>query len=351
MNNSFFVRSTHEGLKIERFHMCSWEFENSKSILEFGLEIDSNSLNRTTELTLDIFIPWLDSGCQVEDFYDKLKGSDNSRFIFNDSVLNTISLDGGQNNQGVIHEFQERNKLCILPVKLEVDFPKHRVRIKLTQLDFSAKNLSGTNVYIRFAVKPNAYSISTKKNSIGKSTIIYDIKVNEERNVPSELINTFRSSYQCNIISCFCLHILPNNYNITFLESEHLKSVRTLEFKPFKNYLNDKRVKKDELIVVFSKKKGSSSYSFFSIYTLERIGAAQFTTAIFVNILCAFLFAFPAIRKEIPTGQKLSGVLSSISWEYYAAFVLLIILSFYFFILQFPKSRKKIYGYLPTTTT
>ena len=48
-----------------------------------------------------------------------------------------------------------------------------------------------------------------------------------------------------------------------FDNSSH-KNVRTLEYESFNKYLGDKRVKKDELIVVFNKKEVAESFSFFS---------------------------------------------------------------------------------------
>lgn len=189
-------------------------------------------------------------------------------------------------------------------------------------------------------------TISTKKKGIGKLTIIYDLKVNEERNIPNFLLNEFKGNLPCKIETCFCFHIVPNNYNITFFESEHLKNVRALEFEPFKNYLDDKRLKKDEQIVVFSKKSGGESYSFFSIYTKERIGTSQFAIAILINIFCGFLFALPAIRNQIPPGAQFQEVLKSPPFEFYLALVLAISLLFYFFFPTFLLAIKKSYVWI-----
>lgn len=330
MDNSFFIRSNLENLKIERFHICSWEFLSS-SLIEFGLEIDSGSIKNLKTLSLDLFVPWAKKDSNTSDFYDKLKDSKNSRFIFNDSVLHTSYLDGGQNRQGVIHEFSARNKLCLLPVQLDQKNEIGKISLKVDLSEYHKKSNIDANVYLRIGIEPSSESIATRKKGIGKSTIIYDIKMNESRNIPDHLLNEFKKTKACHIETCFCFHIVPNSYNITFFESEHLKNVRTLEFEPFKNYLDDKRLKKDELMVVFSKKSSHESYSFFTIFSKERIGASQFAIAILINIICGFLFAFPSIREAIPQTADFSTKLKSAPNEFYLAAFLAVGLVIYFF--------------------
>ena len=331
MDNSFFLRSNLEKLKIERFHICSWEFSSS-SLVEFGLEIDSSSIQNLEKLSLDLYVPWANKESVPSDFYDRLKDTTNSRFIFNDSVYQTSSLDGGQNRQGVIHEFSSRNKLCLLPVQFEHNPELGKVSLKIDLNEYRNKSGVNANVYLRIGIEPSIESIATRKRGIGKSTIIYDIKMNESRNIPDHLINEFKKTKPCHIQTCFCFHIVPNSYNITFFESEHLKNVRTLEFEPFKNYLDDKRLKKNELMVVFCKKSNSESYSFFTIFSKERIGASQFAIAILINIACGFLFAFPTIRKAIPVSADFSSILKTPPLEFYVAGILAFGLVLYFFI-------------------
>ncbi|MEQ6121373.1 hypothetical protein [Reichenbachiella sp. MALMAid0571] len=351
MDNSFFLRSHSKSIEIKRFHICTWEFNNNTSLVEFGIEVKSSSLKDHDELTLELYIPWFEKGCVTKDFYDKLKSSDNSRFIFNDSVSNTSSFDGGQNTRGVIHDFSGRQKLCLIPPNITSDFEHHKILLDLELSDYRSKADAETNLYIRIGVEPKAKTISTKKKGIGKSTIIFDLKVNEERNIPNSLLTEFKSNFPCAIETCFCFHIVPNNYNITFFESEHLQNVRALEFEPFKNYLDDKRLKRDELIVIFSKKSGSESYSFFSIYTKERIGASQFAVAILINIICGFLFALPAIRNEIPSEVPMRDMINYPPIEFYLAVILALSVLLYFFYpslsIAFRKGVNWIVSFLP----
>jgi len=331
MDNSFFLRSRgNKPIEIQKFQICSWEFSNKNSLIEFGIEMNAKSILGLEEVILDLYIPWLKKECEIQDFYNKLKDSGNSRFIFNDSVSNTISLDGGQNSLGVIHEFSGKDRLCILPVKIKNDSKNQKVQLTINLNDYKKNTKSDANTYIRIGVETNAETISTKKKGIGKSTIIYDIKLNESRNIPTQLIQEFTNSTPCKIDTCFCFHIIPNSYNITFLESEHLKNVRTLEFKPFKNYLDDSRLKKDELMVIFSKKKKEDSYTFFSIYTKELIGVSQFAIAILINIICGFLFALPTIRTQFPEDSTFINILQTSPIEYSIALLLAFLMFFYF---------------------
>ncbi|MDN5201956.1 hypothetical protein QQ008_11295 [Fulvivirgaceae bacterium BMA10] len=134
MDNSFFIRDNQNGLRLKRFHICSWEFNNS-CLIEFGMEVDAESIKNLNNLILDLYVPWATRNSKISDFYGKLNNSENSRFIFNDSVSNTIYLDDGQNLQGVIHEFSGRNKLCLLPIKFQnkPEIGKVSMEIDLTE--------------------------------------------------------------------------------------------------------------------------------------------------------------------------------------------------------------------------
>ena len=120
MENSFFIFTDKEPIVIERFHICTWEFKNSKPLIEFGAEISKDSIPTGDTLSLFFYIPWLTDKCKISDLYENLKDSENSRFIFNDSIIHIDPSDGGKNTSGIIYEFKGRKeKLCILPVFLK----------------------------------------------------------------------------------------------------------------------------------------------------------------------------------------------------------------------------------------
>lgn len=333
MENSFFIFTDKEEIVIERFHICTWEFKDQKPLIEFGAEISKNSIPTGDTLSLFFYIPWLTDKCKINDLYENLKDSENSRFIFNDSIVHIDTSDGGKNTSGIIYEFKGRKeKLCILPVTLKKNDKKDNDKVISVDLPLNKYNSftqNTANIYFRFLIEPFK-DILAPKPGIGKSTIIYDIKINEQRNIPDDKIDLFEEKKFCTIKTCFLFNIVPNKYDITFFESVYLKNIRTLEYDSFKKYLPDSRVKKDELIVVFLKKNDLESYTFFNIFSKERIGMGQFALAILINIICGFLLFLPGYRGE---GNK------QISWrlwewfttELYIVAVLVLLTGLYFF--------------------
>ena len=333
MENSFFIFTDKEEIEIERFHICTWEFKDQKPLIEFGAEISKDSIKDKDSLCLYIYIPWLTDKCKISDLYKNLKERENARFIFNDSIESDVPLDSSTDDVGVIHKFQNKESLCILPIKKTIESKIISVLIDLNPYKQKCKNIeTNPNIYFRFLIEP-VEKITMIKKGIGKSTIIYDIKVNERRNISSNEEKNLRDKAFCKIKNCFLFNIIPNEYDVVFFENKSLKNIRALEYESFKKYLPDSRVKKDELIVVFNKKDSeeqSPSYSFFTIYSRERIGTGQFAIAILINIFCGFLLFLPGYRGE---GNK------QISWrlwewfttELYIVAVLVLLTGLYFF--------------------
>lgn len=338
MENSFFIcTEKRKSVNIERFHMCTWEFSNNSSLVEFGFEINKDSI-KDDDLELSLFIPWALKKCETKDLYEKLSSAENSRFIFNDSINETKYLKNDTSNLGVIHTFSGRNELCVLPVTLNISEDKV-VSITLNLKNYREYNQeTKPNIYFRFWIKPETPFISMRKKGISKSTIIYDIKVNERRNIPHDKIEYFSNKEFCKIKYCFSFNILPNKYDIVFFDNASLKNVRTLEYESFNKYLGDKRVKKDELIVIFNKKeikefetkKVAESFSFFSIYSKERIGPGQFALAILINIVCGVLLFIPAYRKTFTPEVSLLKVWNVLPSEIFIALGLAIATLIYF---------------------
>ncbi|GAB2823904.1 hypothetical protein [Ferruginibacter profundus] len=330
MENSFFI-FTEKGnnVQLERFHLCTWEFNNNSSLVEFGFEISKESICKD-ELTISLFIPWAEKSCGTKDLYKELSIADNSRFIFNDSISATKYLKTNTTDLGVIHTFSGRNELCVLPAEITINEEKIvSATLNLKPYREYQQEVK-PNVYFRFWVKPTMLFISMRKKGLNKSTIIYDIKVNERRNIPDNKIKYFDDKEFCKIKYCFSFNILPNKYDIVFFDTASLKNVRTLEYNSFNKYLGDKRVKKDELIVVFNKKEVkdfakkefAESFSFFSIYSMERIGTGQFALAILVNIICDILFFIPSYHTKL--------AFSTIPFVIYLAFVMALSTFLYF---------------------
>lgn len=346
MENSFFIFTDKDKpVNLERFHICTWEFNNNSSLVEFGFEITKNSIIGNT-LVMTLYIPWVTKTCETKDLYEKLSIPENSRFIFNDSVVSTESLDGGRNKSGVIHKFNARNELCILPVKIEIN-ESNLVVVTLNLQHYQEfKKESEPNLYFRFWIKPSTPYISMRKKGISKSTIIYDVKINERRNIPDDKVAYFNDKELCQIKNCFSFNIVPNKYDIIFFDNSSLKNVRTLEYESFNKYLGDKRVKKDELIVVFNKKEDSESFSFFSVYSMERIGTGQFTLAILINIICGVLLFIPAYRKTANSEIPFFQIWDRLPFEIYLSICIAIVLLLYFTWPSIVNTKNRIFGKL-----
>lgn len=326
MENTFFICSE-DKIKISRFHICSWEFRNNQSLLEFGAEIITTTLGGKDKIIIYLFIPWLTKENKIIDLYKQMGQTTNSRFIFNDSVNGNDSLDGGINEAGIIHKFDDREPLCILPIVTSIESN----RCMTVEIDLKPYNLYAQgkpNIYFRLCIKTKKMPLSTRKMGINKSTIIYDIKVNEKRNIPVSQLGEFKGKEFCEIEKCFCFNILPNSYDIIFPDAS-LKNVRTLEHNSFNQYLGEViEIPKDELMVVFNKK--DKDFTFFSIYSQERIGPAQFAAAILINIICGILIFIPSWRKSFNPEKSLSEVWSNLPSEIYISLFIALITLCYF---------------------
>lgn len=296
MDNSYFVYSNKD-LKIERFHICTWEFSNNKSLVEFGCEINYASVLNADSLEVKFFIPWLSEAATITDFYSRLQDTSNSRFIFNDSISSRTSLDGGENKNGVVHHFSGKNELCILPVTFDKNFDNHKVSINVNLKIYNQLNHQHgkPNIYFRFCIDPSKSQIQTVKRGITRSTVLYDIKINQRRNIPDDLLNEILQQRPCSIDTCFCFNIIPNTHDMVFVDNSTLKNVRTLEYQSFKKYLGEQLLREEDLIVVFNKKEKLDSYAFFSIFTKEHIGIDQLTVALLVNLIAGVLLFFASL--------------------------------------------------------
>ena len=108
----------------------------------------------------------------------------NCKFIFNDSVSGNKFLDNGQRREGVIQEFIERNPLCIIPFSPTIDKENRILTLSINLRSYKTIDYEKeTNLYFRFYIEPDINLISTRKSGISRSTIIYDIKINEKRKI------------------------------------------------------------------------------------------------------------------------------------------------------------------------
>jgi hypothetical protein len=105
-----------------------------------------------------------------------------------------------------------------------------------------------------------------------------------------------------------------------------------LEYPSFTRYLGDKRVKKDEHIVVFHKKENKDSYNFFIKYSKERIGMDQIALAISISLLSGLLLYMPSYKKEVDDTYFSVAFWGKLPPEVVISTCLVIIVLLYFFI-------------------
>lgn len=296
MDNSFYLFSdTIEDVNIDRFHICSWDFRDKSSIVEFGVEINQKSINFDENFILNLYIPWLKSDCTITDFYNRLVDLGNSKFIFNDVAIGRDVFDEDGGKTGGIQKFKVRENIVLIPFQHEVLENILRITLNLADYQKQRTDQSQENLYFRFSIeRKKREGIALKKTGINKSTLIYDIKVNERRNLPENI----SAKHPCNIGCVFYFNIVPNDYNLNFFDSKILKNIRTLEYHGFSRYLNDNRVKANDLVVVSSKSSGLDSYSFFIVYSNEILGVGVLALALLLNLLSGILLFLPSLRSD-----------------------------------------------------
>ena len=315
-DNGYFITSpNHEMVSVEKAHFCTWNLPSGLEFLEVGLLVklensflmDFERLKGTTRLVFNTYIPWYEEGCSFGDLFPVLKDEENARFVFNDQVQRTSFVsDGGRMPQGVLFEFQEGDPFCLLPVVIspcygidkmvsaEVSFPKKMDDFKKVQ----------NRIYIRFYVKSKTQSIPWKHGGIAKTSFCYDIKVNEPRNAP----NGFPLNETTPIQACYCLHIVPASFECSLQDHTAFKSIRTLEAAESAVYTSGipeiaAKITPGDCLVVFNKLKHEDNpklpFSFFTIFTRERIGPSQLALAIGANIGCGLLASWTWIASLI----------------------------------------------------
>lgn len=321
MNNAYYLLSK-EQIEIKRFHICTWEFPNESSYLEFGFEFPYDCI-KNDSLSLLLSAPFCLKNESVSSLSVNLSDRDNSRFIFND-VVSGIDNVGEDSRDGCIIKFENRGCLTVLPCDIGVSRELISFSIK------KPKKYEG-NLYIRALVNISDNPVAIKKSGIAQTSYIYDIKINETRNLPQSIYDLKKRDDLniCSVEKVFCLHAIPDNFVFTFVDSTKLKSIRKLESSAFQHYLPQiKGISQDCYNIVFLKDSGKESYSFFSTCTEETIGSKQIALAVGVNILCSLLFAIASFRF---VKNPAIAWYRQIPLEYWGAFGVLVLLCIYLF--------------------
>ncbi|HJA56684.1 MAG TPA: hypothetical protein H9951_15155 [Candidatus Bacteroides intestinigallinarum] len=309
MENTYFILSNTPVI-IDRLHICTWDFKGgTEGAIEIGLEF-SHDFDSSKDIKFALALPFLNENDKVECLMPQLILSENSRFIFNDKIMSIEPIKGNE-RYGATLKFENRNPLKVIPLK--------GIEQRKGLFSFTAKSISaGQRHYIRFYIKKAMKDFATIKRGIAKTSFIYDIKINERRNLPdylNELLDNKQMEICGNIKQGFCFHVIPSSFNIAYLNSENLKNIRILESDAFNRYLNPKRpLKNNEYIIIFNKitHTNNSSYTFFSIFEKEIIGNKQILLAIGANILCSLLLEAYSLYTANPKWYIPFGIFSTI---------------------------------------
>ena len=105
MNNSYYILAK-EAIQIERLHICTWEFPNVDSYIEFGMEFSYRSFTNDT-LNIWLSAPFIKENDDVKCLLKNLADSANSRFIFN-NIVSGISNIGADSRDGSVLHFEGR---------------------------------------------------------------------------------------------------------------------------------------------------------------------------------------------------------------------------------------------------
>ena len=313
MDNSFFIVSKaldgNSPVTITRLQICSWNIISGDACLEIGIEIKPDILQTNQDYSVTFFADWLTAGCSIVSLHDKFTEDDNVRFVFNETDFSSSPIDEhAHNGSRISFGGNSHRTLAVLPAK--------GVLLKDGSLNLSFKNKAQRNEspYLRVLIKSKLKTFAMTKKGIAKNTYIFDIKVNERRNLPAcflDVINSKSLTY-CLIENVFCLHAVPTSFEISFIDSTKLKNIRQLEKKALETYLPEiNPLVKEDYIITFSKDSdiNKASYSFFCIFSKETIGTSQIIFAIAMNMICSLLFAIGAQRvywsSQLPWYQQL----------------------------------------------
>ena len=289
MDHSIFILCKDE-ISINRFHICTWDLLDDNACIEIGCEI--LSFNKK-HIDLMLFLSFLTESIEIEDLYEKITERDNVRFIFNDKVQR-MDPDEGTGKHGIKIQFEERESLQFLKCEPKL-IDKNVISVGLTQ---SQNNDCRFPIYFRLLIKSkNRKTFSILHKGIMQSKSIYDFKVNEKRNLPDDVdqyINTENLKF-VSLKTFFCLNVIPDTYQISFLDSSKLKNVRKLESSSFYQYLPFlKSLKADNYLIVFLKQTSNAAndnFSIFSSYTCEYFGLKQIAITVMLNLFCTFLIS------------------------------------------------------------
>ena len=320
---SYFVTTKGRKILVEKMHLCSWLFQDARECLEVGLQLkfEREWMLPDGNVDLTLWMPWVkeegSDKTEVRDLYDALIDRENCQFIFNEEAQGVESFEGQKEEDGKVVRFFNGDTLCVLKANPKAGDKRVDLSIKIP--DDGGKTNIGNHLYVRILMEVPVSHFSLRQKGISKTIYSYDIKVNEPRNQPDS--SEFLIKQVCPVEMLFCLHIVPSNYSLSFLDHNAFKNVRILEKTSYEKYVKKAgsvlpaNVKKGSLMVVFNKRGVSSVKvkdgdplpidgmpivpgSSFSVFEVDSVGYYQVVLAIILNFVCSMFFYLVAQRHE-----------------------------------------------------
>lgn len=328
MKNSFFLLSDNDRVVVERFHICSWNIRNKKAFIEFGLEFKPSPDLQCINFKIAVQ-ELANTKSSVRCLSSQLLDIENSKYIFNDLVVNKHPINKDI-MYGATLDFENRGKLTILPTNPKIDSGDGTINLGLKDIP----QLEGESIYLRVLLTTDRTHLAELIKNFTNTKYTFDIKVNENRNLPNKIKNLIRDHYfLTKIKSCFSFHVVPTSFNISFVDNTKFQNIRILETNVFKRYLPEiGDIKDGEYIITFDKMKSEDGgYSFFSVFNEEEIGVAQILIGIIASIVISLLFSIGALTRENDT--------YSFSWEHVVSIFIILSLIVYFIYIRYIKNK------------
>ena len=297
MQNSIYILSVSD-IQVDKLHLCTWDVRNHPTSVEVGVSIaNGDALPPHVEFCL--VLPFLTPKCHITSLHETLGDSNNYKFIFNEIPASVNPVDGDKRNGTVVQlsgttpELDRTHLIANAATAIDPALPT------VVKVGFDRPTQPVGHLYVRLLIQTDADTIAEVIRGIAKHTYIFDVKVNEARNIPDAVLSYMRQHHLRirPVHTAYCLHCVPSNYDIAFSDAAKLKNVRRLEKDAFQRYLPCLSGIGGEYVIVFIKHADpSGSYSFFTTFNREVVGNKQLLVAVVVSLCCNLLFAVASFR-------------------------------------------------------
>lgn len=239
---------------IDELHINFWNVSaHTFNYLDFGVTFKTPDAPAITEHgAICVFIPFIKNSSDITDLSENLESSrDLVTAVFNEYLIDTKTID----NRHLKLVLANKGEL-VVNAKLSFSGGELDHRVKITNIHngtlivFKLKDCltfeSSCNHYIRFRIKLNesdtAGLVKTfypkdlfLKSNIERSDII-DFRINEQRNLPTEISTTLASA-ACTPLKCH-LFIIRDMVDDCSASGSNYKGCRILESETWTKYFN-----------------------------------------------------------------------------------------------------------------